>query len=129
MPLRIVAEPEEGFPGKMQDGDTWVQGTYRMVAYVFAPEEVPPRGTAVATIDELRAKYWNAKRHALVIRFPSRGPHTYEFGHALLKLSGAALVHVRPEFSWRSEGPMPQVCSCGELSLRHAVEYHVNSGK
>ena len=41
MPTRIVADPEGGFPGKIEDGGTWVQGFYKMVAYAYGPGEIP----------------------------------------------------------------------------------------
>jgi hypothetical protein len=34
------------------------------------------------------------------------------------------VVQIRKEFRFPHEGPPPAVCSCGKLSLRHAVEFH-----
>jgi hypothetical protein len=96
-----------------------------MVAYAYGPGEVVPAGIDRATVAELRAKYWNSERRALVIPFPSQSGRTYEFGPRLLsQITDATVVHVRPEFSYPHEGPPPQVCSCGKLSVRHAVSYH-----
>ena len=125
MPLRIVADPEGGFPGKIEDKGTWVQGIYRLVAYAYGPGEVVPAGIDRATIAELRAKYWNSERRALVIPFPSKSGRTYEFGPKLLsQTTDTTVVHVRPEFSFTREGPPSEVCSCGKLTVRHAVSYH-----
>ena len=123
MPKRIVAEPESGFPGQIEERGTWVQGVYRMVAYVYGPDELAPTGIDRATITELRAKYWDPARQALVIPLGSR--HTFELGHELLThVPDTAVIHVRPEFSYPHEGPPPKECSCGTLSFRHAIEFH-----
>ncbi|MGH2492300.1 MAG: hypothetical protein ACRDF9_12405 [Candidatus Limnocylindria bacterium] len=127
MPRRVVADPEGGFPGKMEEGGTWVQGIYRYVAYVYGPGEVPPAGIDLATIAELRAKYWNSERGTLLVPFP--GGRTYEFGPKLLsQTTDTTVVHVRPEFWFPHGGPPPEVCSCGRLSFRHAVSYHDTAG-
>ncbi len=97
MPRRIVADPEAGFPGKIEESGTWAQGFYKMVAYAYGPGEVVPDSTDRATIAELRAKYWDPSRKVLVI--PWRSGRSFEFGPKLLsQTSDATVVHVRPEF-------------------------------
>ncbi len=97
MPKRIYADPEGGFPGKIEDGGKRVQGFYKMVAYAYGPGELVPAGIDRATIAELRAKYWDPARRALVI--PWRGGRTFEFGPNLLsQTTETTVVHVRPEF-------------------------------
>ena len=124
MPKRFVADPEGGVPGRMEEHGTWVQGMYRMAAYAYGPGEVPPADIDQATMAELRTKYWDPARRALVI--PFTGGRTFEFGPKLLsEVSDTTVVHVRPEFSYPLEGPPPKECTCGTLSFRHAVGYHV----
>lgn len=128
MPIRIVADPQGGFPGKIEEKGTWVQGLYKMVAYVYGPGEVVPAGIDRATIAELRAKYWDPTRRALVI--PWRAGRIFEFGPELLsETTDTTVVHVRPEFSHRHRGPKPEVCSCGSLSFRHSVSFHDTAGQ
>jgi hypothetical protein len=127
MPKRVVADPEGGFPGQIEEGGTWVQGIYRIVAYVYGPGEVPPAEIDRATTAELRAKYWDPARRALVIPL---GSGTYEFGPKLLsQTTDATVVIVRAEFSYPHRGPKPEVCSCGRLSFRHSVSYHDTAGQ
>lgn len=96
MPRRIVADPENGLPGKIEEHGTWVQGIYRVVAYAYGPGEIAPSDADRATIAELRAKYWNAGRRALVIPFNGA---EYEFGAKLLnQTTDQTVVHVRREF-------------------------------
>ena len=96
MPRRIVADPESGLPGNIQDNGTWVQGTYKVVAYAYGPDETPPADIDRATIAQLRAKYWDSGRQALVIPFNGG---TYEFGPKLLRqTTDATVVHVAREF-------------------------------
>ncbi|HEX9437172.1 MAG TPA: hypothetical protein VGA16_08465 [Candidatus Limnocylindria bacterium] len=112
MPTRIVADPEGGFPGKIEDGGTWVQGFYKMVAYAYGPGEIPPPDIDRATIAELRARYWDPTRRALVI--PWRGGRTFEFGPKLLsQTNDATVVHVRPEFHMPTKDVPPKECFCG----------------
>ena len=99
MPRRIVAHPEGGFPGKIEDGGIKVQGFYKLVALVYERDEVPQRGLELTTIAELRAKYWNPSRLTLVIPSPGGRRDAYEFGPELLRdTTDATVVHVRPEF-------------------------------
>ena len=114
MPKRIVADPEAGFPGKIEDGGRIVAGFYTFVAYVYAPDEATPQGIDLTTIAQLRARYWNPLREALVIPRAGGRSGGYEFGHKLLsQVTDTTIVHVRPEFvipgnipkpaSWRRE--------------------------
>ena len=122
MPERIVGDPEGGFPGKFEDRDgKWVQGIYRYVAYVYGAGEVPY--SSAESMADLRAKYWNPSRQALVI--PFTGGCTYEFGSKLLsQTTDSTMVLIRVEFQFPHGGPPPEICTCGKLSFRHAVEYH-----
>jgi hypothetical protein len=67
MPKRVVADPEDGYPGKIEDKGKWVQGIYRYVAYVYGPGEVPY--ASAESMAELRAKHWDPSQQALVIPF------------------------------------------------------------
>ena len=111
MPKRIVADPEGGVPGKIQD-DTgkWVNGFYKYVAYVYGPDENPPSGISLTTIAELRARYWDPARSALVIPRHGDARHgTFEFGSKLLShASDSAVVHIRPEFLIPGNFPRPK---------------------
>ena len=121
MPKRIVADPESGYPGTIEDKGTRVQGIYRYAAYVYDQGEVPY--ASADSMAELRAKYWDPSQQALVI--PFTGGRTYEFGSKLLsQTTDTTMVLVRVEFQFPHEGPPPEVCSCGRLSFRHAVSYH-----
>jgi hypothetical protein len=109
MPKRIVADPESGFPGKIEDGGKLVEGFYKFVAYVYGPGEVPPAGIDRATIAELRAKYWDPARRALVI---PRHIGTFEFGSKLLShATDTTVVHIRPEFLIPGRFPRPKAVS------------------
>ena len=122
MPKRIVADPETGYPGTLEDQGKPVRGTYRYAAYVYGAGEVPY--ASAESMAELRAKYWNPSRQALVV--PFTGGRTYEFGTKLLsQTTDATMVLIRVEFQFRDDGPPPEICSCERLSFRHAVEYHV----
>jgi hypothetical protein len=127
MPRRIWADPEGGFPGKWEQNDgTWVQGTYRYLAYVYGPGDVPD--ASAKSIAELRAKYLEESQGALVVPFP--GGRTFTFGPKLLSdTTDATMVLIGITFSYPHEGPPPEVCSCGKLSFRHAVEYHGNNSR
>ena len=128
MPQRVVADPEGGVPAKIEDHGTWVQGVYKMVAYVYGPGEVARADIDQATIAELRAKYWDSARRSLVI--PFTGGRSFEFGAELLsENTDTTVVHVRPELSYSDPGPKPKECSCGKLSFRHAVEYHARNDR
>jgi hypothetical protein len=128
MPKRVVADPEGGVPGRLEERGTWVQGMYRMVAYVYGPGEVAPADIDQETTAELRGKYWDPARRSLVI--PFTGGRTFEFGPELLHGNAdTTVVHVRPEFSYADPGPPPEECSCGRLSFRHAVEYHARNDR
>jgi hypothetical protein len=121
MPKRIVADPETGHPGTLEDHGKRVLGIYRYVAYVYGAGEIPYR--SAESMAELRAKYWDPSQQALVI--PFTGGLTYEFGTKLLsQTADTTMVLIRVEFQFPHEGPPPEVCSCGKLSFRHAVEYH-----
>ena len=122
MPQRIVADPETGYPGTMEDdhGEP-VHGVYRYAAYVYGAGEVYAYAESMA---QLRAKYWNPSHQALVI--PFTGGRTFVFGTKLLsQTTDATMVLIRVEFQLHHEGPPPEICSCDRLSFRHAVEYHV----
>src|SRR5687767_2986415 len=109
MPKRFVADPEGGVPGRIEAHGTWIQGMYRMVAYVYGPGEAPPADIDQATIAELRTKYWSPARRALVI--PFTGGRTFEFGPKMLNgATDTTVDHVRPEFSYPHEGPPPKEC-------------------
>ena len=126
MPQRIVADPEGGLPGRIQDDGTWVQGVYRVVAIVYGPGEVVDGGDCT-TLAELRAKYWDPTRRSLVIPFNGG---TYEFGSKLLgQMTDAAVIQIRREFSYPTTDGPPKECACGELSFRHSASYHASTGR
>ncbi|MDQ3400383.1 MAG: hypothetical protein M3470_05230 [Chloroflexota bacterium] len=109
MPRRFVAHPERGFPGKIEDEGKVVEALYKIAALVYDPGEVPPRRIELTTIGELRAKYWNPTRRALVIPGPGARPHTYEFGPELLdQTTDTTLVNVRPEVLIPGKFPRPK---------------------
>ena len=108
--MRIVADPEVGFPGKIEDDGKVVDGFYTFVAYVYGAGEVPPQGIDLTTIAELRAQYWNPRRRALVIPRPGGRPDGYEFGDKLLShVTDTTVVFVRPEFVIPGSFPKPTV--------------------
>nr|MBA2599049.1 hypothetical protein [Actinomycetota bacterium] len=125
MPKRIVADPESGFPGTFEENDgTRAEGTYRYVAYVYGPEEIPY--VSAESTAELRAKYWDPAQQALLIPF-TQG-RIFTFGPKLLsQATDTAMVLIRIEFQYSNPGPKPEICTCGKLSVRHAVEYHVKT--
>jgi hypothetical protein len=122
VPRRIWADPEAGYPGTWEEKDgTRVEGTYRFLAHVYGPDETPH--SSAESIAELRAKYWDDAVGALVIPF-TRG-RTFTFGPKLLSdTSDATMVVPQITFSYPHAGPPPEICSCGKLTFRHAVEYH-----
>jgi hypothetical protein len=122
MPTRVVATPERGYPGTLDEPGKGarVHGIYRYVAYVYGPDEIPY--PAAESMAELRAKYWDPSRRALVVPFTG---HTFEFGTELLgQTTDTTMVLIRIEFQYPHEGPTPEQCSCGTLSFRHAVAFH-----
>jgi hypothetical protein len=122
MPQRIWADPEDGFPGKWEENDgTWAQGTYKYLAYVYGPGEVPD--AHAKSIAELRREHWDEAQAALVIAFT--GGRTFMFGPKLLShTTDTTMVLIGITFHYLHKKPPPEVCSCGKLSFRHAVEYH-----
>ena len=121
MPERIVGDPETGHEGTLDHDGKRVRGIYRYVAYVYGAGEIPYR--SAEPMAELRAKYWDPSRQALVI--PFTGELTYEFGTKLLsQTTDATMVLIRVEFQFPHEGPPPEICSCETVSFRHAVSYH-----
>lgn len=123
MPQRIWADPEDGFPGQWEDKDgTRAQGTYKYLAYVYGPDDVPD--THAKSIAELRTEYWDDAQAALVI--PFTGGRTFTFGPKLLSHTDTTMVLVGITFHYlhKSQSPPPEVCSCERLSFRHAVSYH-----
>ena len=126
MPKRVIGDPETGYPGTMEDHGKLVQGVYRYVAYVYGAGELPQ--TNAKSMAELRAKYWDPSREALVI--PFTGGRTYEFGSRLVRqTTDTTMVVIQMEFQFPHEGPPPEICSCGKLSYRHAVSYHASVGQ
>jgi hypothetical protein len=121
VPKRVVADPESGYPGTIEDNGTHVQGIYRFAAYVYRPGEVPD--ASAESMAQLRAKYWDASQQALVI--PFTGGRTYELGAKLInRTTDSTMVLIRIEFQFADNSPPPEICTCGKLSFRHAVEYH-----
>ena len=121
MPERIVGDPETGYEGTFEDRGKLVRGIYRFAAYVYGPDEVPYR--YAEPMADLRTKYWDASRQALVI--PFTGGRSYKFGTKLVSRStDATMVAIQIEFQFPHEGPPPEICSCETFSFRHAVEYH-----
>jgi hypothetical protein len=122
MPQRIWADPEDGFPGKWEENDgTWAQGTYKYLAYRYGPDEVPD--AHAKSIAELRTEYWDEAQAALVI--PFTGGRTFTFGPKLLShATDTTMVLIGITFHYLHKRAPPDVCSCGKLSFRHAVEYH-----
>jgi hypothetical protein len=110
MPRRFVANPESGYPSKIEQEGKKVDAFTMMVALVFgAGEEVYPRGIEVTSIGDLRAKYWDPTRRALVIPGPGSRRNPYEFGPELLnETTDTMLVHVRPEVLIPGKFPRPR---------------------
>ena len=126
MPNRIVGDPETGHPGTIEDSGKRVEGIYRYVAYVYGADEVPY--VHAESMAELRAKYWEPSREALVI--PFTGGRTYEFGSKLLsQTTDTTMVLIRVEFQFQHQGPPPEICSCERFSFRHAVSFHASVGQ
>jgi hypothetical protein len=110
MARRFVAHPKRGYPGKIEENEKKVDAFYMMVALVFDPdEEVYPRGIEVTTVGELRAKYWDATRRALVVPGPGSRRLPYEFGPELLdQTTDTTRVHIRPEALIPGRFPRPK---------------------
>lgn len=109
MPRRFVAHPESGYPGKIEDDGKIVQGFYKLAAFVYDAGEVAPSRIELTTIGELRAKYWDPTRRALVVPGPGARRDPYEFGPELLDgTTDTTVVHVRPEFLIPGKFPRPK---------------------
>jgi hypothetical protein len=44
MPRQIVADPVDGLPSQIEEHGSWVQGTLKIVACVYGPDEDVPAG-------------------------------------------------------------------------------------
>ena len=119
VPRRILADPLDGVPGTIEDDGRHVRGTYYMAAYVYGPEEAPPAG--MDTLSKFRALHGSPTQQSLVV--PFTGDTKFTFGPEFLSLPDDRVI-VLIEFSSADSGPQPEVCSCGKLSVRHAVSYH-----
>jgi hypothetical protein len=120
VPRRILAHPQNGVPGTFDEPNGQrLQGVYKVVAYVYGPGEAVPAGRT--TLRELRALHGDPAQQSLVV--PFTGDTTFTFGPDLLnQIDDTDIVQI--EFSSPGGGPKPEVCSCGKLSVRHAVSYH-----
>ena len=120
MPRRILAHPRDGVPGTIDDDGQRVQGIYYLAAYAYGADETPPAGRD--TLTKLRGLH-GATQELLIV--PFTGETTFTFGPDVLSLAGDRVI-VQIEFSYPHSGPPPEVCSCREVSVRHAVSYHDN---
>ena len=120
MPRRIFAHPRDGVLGTIDDHGQRVRGTYYLAAYAYGPDETPPAG--MDTLTRLRGLH-GATQGLLVV--PFTGETTFTFGPDVLSLPGDRVI-VRNEFLYAASGPAPELCSCGKVSVRHAVSYHGN---
>jgi hypothetical protein len=122
MPKRIYADPERGYPGTIEENGTRVQGMHRYVAYVYGPGEVPH--AYAETIAQLRQKYWDPARRALVIP-PLKGAHLYVWTQAPERnhrhddgqaSTGVLDPQSREAKGWRSMRVAPQSRSAAHCS-------------
>lgn len=119
VPRRILAHPQDGVPGTIEEAGQRVHGVYYLAAYLYGPEETMPAG--MDTLSKLRALHGSPTQRSLVV--PFTGEAKFTVGSDSLGVPDDRVI-VLIEFSYPDSGPPPEVCSCGKLSFRHAVSYH-----